>query len=619
MKYVVYEGKSDYSIFIKANSDKRFTIAAEELQNFFAQATGITLPIVTEKGEGKYIYLGVTPEGHEGDLEKLNDSGFCIKTVGDDCYVYGKKPFAVIYGTYELLHRLIGWEFYTSDEIYFEKKDVVYLPDFDVLDNPSIEYRKMGYYKLMHRDIDAYRSRSMTGDLTGQSDLIGSEFYEGFYSRLWAHTMISKLLPPEKDENGKVLHPDWYTKELGQMCWTNPEAEEALLEKLKEWILAWPEGEIFQIGIEDNREYCDCPTCKASEEKYGQSGTHIIMINRLADKIEAWRQKEIPHRKIDLVCFAYLHTQDPPVFKNEKGEWQAKDEKFILRDNVIVSNAIIDLCGYHPVESECNRLVRERFEKWSALAKRQLVWDYHAFYDDYYIFIPDLYTTKSFVNCYVRANAKLIYSEGMVPGFANGFSDLKSYLMSKLTWDCNADQDQLIEDFFVHYYKHAAPAVKKFLDALYKHYAHLEKVYAKKGSRGYHFSVNLMGMPDVLTERHWPKKTLLKLKKLINKAIQIAATQGDPATRAVVEQRVRAEKAMIDYLLVELYTYYCSLDEMEALIDEFEDNCKKAGVTRRTHWGYSVGATTQGQINHWRLRYPARDQVREGNVKHKIQ
>lgn len=612
MEYVVNGGKSEYVIYRRENAAEPIVWAAEELQSFLEQSSGVRLPIVSEAQEGKkHIYLGVAPLGEEGKAKELNDSGFCLQTKGNELYVFSKMPVGVAYGVYELLTRLIGWQIYARDEIDFEKKGEIALPNLDVTENPCIEYRVINSHWTEDK-ATCRRMRKMWMDreeCENMQSLPDDEWYHTLFSHLFCHTSFM-LLPPEKDGNGKLLHPDWYNEEVNQLCWTNEEATDALTEKLKKHIVEWKNGKLFLIGEEDNSSYCHCARCQKVYEKYGVSGAHIRFINRIAEKVEAWRKETMPEREFSLACFAYLKVKNPPVVydKNTKS-WQPIDESVRLNDKVAVFNAIIDACGYHSLESGCNADVKVRFEKWAAISKQMLVWDYHACFDNFFVNIYDFPHYADYVKHYVKYHAKLLFSEGNGFSHTSGFPDFKVWLMSRLAWNYEQDAEKLTDEYFAAYYREAATEMKEFLTALRDHYRDLEKVYAKLGKRGFHMSYDTLGYPDALTERHWSKETLDGLAEILARAKKKAETIEDELVRGKVLRRIKTELCAIEYLYIEIHTYYATEQEFNSRIEQFKKDCEECGLTRLQDW--TVGKTIDDCLMKWSCRYPARDRERE--------
>lgn len=616
MLNIVRNGKTEYSIRIPSSPADCEKWAAEELALFVSKSSGANLAVTSEKLSAKQIVLGEAPDG-KSRISELNDTGFCLQTVGENVYVYGKTPAGTMYGVYELLHRLIGFEPYAADEIFYEKKTDISLAETDVIDNPCIEYRVIGFYNAEPKEISRrMRKMWMPKDQKPENpqDLPDDEWYHTYFSTLFAHTTFM-LLPPER-KDGKLVHPEWYNKEVNQLCWTNEEATDALVERLKQRIVEWKNGKMFLVGEEDNSSYCTCEKCRKDYEKYGVAGVHIRFINRIADKIEAWRKETMPEREFMLACFAYLRVKNPPVKTDPAtGEYVPIDESVRLRDNVAVFNAIIDACGYHSLDCGCNRDIKERFDKWKAVSKHMLVWDYHACFDNFFTDIHDFRNYADYIRRYVEYNTKMIFCEGNGFSHMPWFADLKAYLYTKLAWNYRLDTDKLIADFFAAYFREAASEMLEYLAETEKHFDYLEKLYETLGPRGFHMSYDLAGYPDALTERHWDKKTIDRLWEILDRADRKAAAISDPETREKVLRRIKTERCALEYLYIELYTYYADEKEFNSRVERFRVHCAECGLKRLTDW--PNGKTVEDCVGRWLCRYPARDREHEKQYKTK--
>ena len=108
-----------YSIVKPAVASPSQQYAAEELQKFTEQMTGVKLPIVTDEAPlpGQAILLGNTTEkllGAPADLAALGEDGFRLKTCASHLLVMGGPARGTLYGVYELLERFGGCRWYTT-------------------------------------------------------------------------------------------------------------------------------------------------------------------------------------------------------------------------------------------------------------------------------------------------------------------------------------------------------------------------------------------------------------------------------------------------------------------------------------------------------------------------
>lgn len=601
MDYFVQNGRTDYAVLLPETYGKHIAIAAAELARFFKEASGASLGA----GGKRAISLGNTPLFREHaaafDMEKINSRGYFIRTFEKNVVICARTELGVLYGVYELLEKLFGIEFYAADEIDVPRVPSVPFTPIDIANQPAIEYRQLSFKSLCREQIFAHRQRAEVN----MTDPDGAYFT--FWGTMWVHTMTSKLLPPEENADGTLVHPDWYSSTRRQLCMTNEEARLALVEKLKAHLLKYPDVQIVCVGIEDNNEYCTCEKCRAAHEKYGIGGVNIRFVNAVARDIEAWRQKALPDKHFKIGLVAYVRTKNPPVKTDEKtGKYVPLDPSFMLEKNIVVLNCTIDACGLHPLDAPCNHDIAARFEKWKALgAERIAVWDYHSYFDNNFIHLPGVRNYAENLKKYVAYNAFHLFCEGQGTFRGPDFHDLKAYLLSKLSWNPQLETERLIDGFFTHYYRSAAPFMRRYFDRLEEHYRDLEKEYAALGKRGYHISYDRLGQPDLITERHWPKALLSELDGLLRAALRAAEKEGEE-TREKLLIRVKLEKVMVDYLYIELYTLYCSESEMQGKIDLFRKLLEEVGLNITNHWADPCKGNLETLFGRWSCRYPAR-------------
>ena len=128
-----------------------------------------------------------------------------------------------------------------------------------------------------------------------------------------------------------------------------------------------PGYRIFSLSQNDNQAFCECPNCKAIEERYGgHSGLIIWFVNQVADEA----QLLFPQKYIG--TFAYQYTRKPPV-------------GICPKDNVVVRLCSIECCFAHPITAECpqNKAFVDDMKAWSKIAPHLFIWDYIVDYAQY--------------------------------------------------------------------------------------------------------------------------------------------------------------------------------------------------------------------------------------------
>ena len=171
--YLVRNGRTDYKIVYPADTNPQaYTLyAVSELQNFFYEATGVSIEAVSDVGitysdTAKYISLDKNDffDG-SGLTDKVQDygfSGYTIQNKNNSVFIYG-GIFGVLCGVYEFLGYQFDMEIYHDDEIYIEKvNSEEKLVDLSVTKLPSVDINMIRYGELNNNKDYARRMRVPT-------------------------------------------------------------------------------------------------------------------------------------------------------------------------------------------------------------------------------------------------------------------------------------------------------------------------------------------------------------------------------------------------------------------------------------------------------------------------
>jgi hypothetical protein len=169
-------------------------------------------------------------------------------------------------------------------------------------------------------------------------------------------------VPPDKYFEA---HPEWYsmidgkrTHKNAQLCLSNNELRNFVVERVKQWIKESPGVSIISVSQNDWHGNCQCPECKKIDEREGSpSGSLLEFVNFIAEKIEL----EFPNVAIDTL--AYQYTRKPP--KTVKP-----------RKNVIVRLCSIECNFREPLTHESNAKFADDILGWSKICNRLYIWDY---------------------------------------------------------------------------------------------------------------------------------------------------------------------------------------------------------------------------------------------------
>lgn len=425
------------SRIVVTTGEQADSTAAALLQNFVAQISGAKLPIVQgqalPKAPGKGdILIGnglsnaafVTPE--------LKEDGFLLTTKDGALRIVSGGDKGSIYGVVTLLEDYLGVQYWGEQEYSLTPSSDISLPRMHLIENPAFRYRQSQFYGI---DADPVYKLWMRLE----------EPQEVFAGGYWVHT-FDRLLPsaiygesnPEYYSyfNGK-RHPG----KASQWCLTNPDVLEIVSQRLDSVFKANPGKNIISVSQNDgNYTNCQCESCKALDEHEGAlSGSVIHFMNKLATRF--------PDKEFSTL--AYLYTMKPPKHVEP------------------LPNVNIMLC-----DIDCNREVSltenasgqefvAAMEGWSSKTKNIFVWDYGINFDNYLAPFPNFHILQDNIRLFHKNHANMHFSQ--IAGSRGGdFAEMRTWLVSKLMWNPEADMDSLTQTFLKGYYGDAAPFLYQY-------------------------------------------------------------------------------------------------------------------------------------------------------------
>ena len=565
--YLIKNGVSPYKIVLPSNATARLEFAAQELQYFFSLSTGVQLPIISDaevqNQEGRYLSLGGTAIAADAGVaptyEEVNGDGYRIKTHGDAVVMIGNSDDGTVYSVYGFLEKQFNLKLYTPDYYTYDTVTEAFLIDFDWLNVPDFSWRCGGTYvsgsqppatpSTHERQLSRTRMRYMYGDGWGS----------------YGHAHFG-LLPPSKYY---AEHPDWYyipgnpengrPEDCMQLAWANNETGmwDEFVKNLKQDILNKPDQNRFHLGHEDNSYYPDTGNYQEVAQANGgfASAVELIFLNYVVREINEWAAVEIPDRKLEFSMFAYGATLEPPVKKDENGNYVPFNENCVAEPNLGVMVTPIMMNTSHGYLDPSNEESARAFEGWAACTDIMHVWAYSAFFADYMQPVHGFGSYKRNYMDYKRLGVTSVFEQGIGEGYVPNFIELKQYLVSNLMWDCSLDTDDLIVEFMQVWYGAGWEYVYDYYTLMRSHMTELELqgVYA-------HVQDHTFNDPKLM-----PKAYLDQCDALFAKALSEAKAAGDERGYFNIE----AERLQVWYFLLELYDAYYSPEEYRSLIDEY--------------------------------------------------
>lgn len=401
--------------------------AAELLQRFVRESSGAELPLVTKAAPRRGdVVIGA------GDTSSLTEDGFRLRTSDGVLYISSGGDKGAVYGVVTLLERNLGVDYLAANTYTLDRSRTIQLPEMDCCENPAFRYRQSQAY-------------GMALDPTYRTFLRLEEPRDIFAGGLWVHT-FNQLLPASV-YGGE--HPEYYSFINGerrpgrasQWCLTNPEVFELVAAKVDSIFKANPGMSIISISQNDsNFTYCRCEECeKVNEYEGAPSGNYIRFLNKLAERF--------PDKEFSTL--AYLFTMQPP------------------RHVKPLPNVNIMLC-----DIDCNREVPltdnasgqefvRALEGWSAVSDNIFVWDYGINFDNMVAPFPNFPILKPNIELFHRNHVTMHFSQ-IGGSYGGDFSEMRTYVVSKLMWNPDQDTDELMLRFMKGYYGEATPYLYQY-------------------------------------------------------------------------------------------------------------------------------------------------------------
>jgi hypothetical protein len=235
-----------------------------------------------------------------------------------------------------------------------------------------------------------------------------------------------------------------------QLCLTNPDVLKIITERIKSRMRESPEYLIYDVSQNDWYNPCQCEKCQAIVSKEGsESGLIIWFVNQVAQAVE----KEFPDKFIGTL--AYQYTRKPP-------------KEIRPHNNVVVRLCSIECCFAHDFKT-CpqNRSFLTDLKNWSALAPHLYIWDYVVGFNHYLMPYPNFKVLQPNIQTLAENNAIGVMEQGASQSPGADFSELRTYLISRLLWNPDCDVEQVINDFMIGYYGRSGKLIRQYFDLLH--------------------------------------------------------------------------------------------------------------------------------------------------------
>jgi hypothetical protein len=425
--------------------------AADELAATLHAVTGATFAIVhaDRAPAGPAIIVGPGPATQAAfpaaALDRFGAEQLTMRTSGRFLLLAGGRPHGTLYAVYRFLQEQCGVRWWTPWASTVPRRSTLTVPELAVEEKPAFESRDPYWFPAFDPD---WAARNGSNSQSARLDEArgGAIVYKGF-----VHTFYP-LVPPEKYA---AIHPEWYSLINGkrtftnaQLCTTNPQLRDFVVERIREEIKASPGASIVSLSQNDCFNPCQCDNCKAIDDREGShAGSMIALVNYVAERIG----KEYPNVAIDTL--AYQYTRKAP-----------KSIKPL--PNVIVRLCSIECNFAAPLDDPSNKAFADDILGWNRLSKRLYIWDYTTNFAHYVQPHPNWFVLGPNLRFFHDHGARGVFEQGAYQSSGAEMSELRAWVLAQLLWNPDQDDRRLIREFLDGYYGKAAQPIWDYMALL---------------------------------------------------------------------------------------------------------------------------------------------------------
>ncbi len=564
MQNFIEDRKCLFTIVLPKSASKECVFACDELVYAISKACGTAPSVLTDGADFPELclHLGDTSfalsSGIKPCYEDVGVDGYVIKTIGKTIFICSFGREGVIYGVYGFLEKVLGAEFFAYLDWDIPSVDNCALPVLDVVKKPEFEKRARGMEWAALDTTTERRFGFNEGD-----GMPWVEFEHSFF----------RLIPKEKYWN---TNPEFFsTPRANQLCLTEPKLVDVMIKEVISRLTPkqFERGDTlaFSIGHEDNGDFCSCKRCKQEIKKYGKSGVTIRFINKVADAVNEYMEKNFPNKTLKIVFFGYGPTIDAPVKWNKDGTCEPLDPSVIAHKNVGVMLAPLGAnWAYSLLDAKNNSRARASLLGWQVVNTELFVWTYDGVYHDIPMIMDNWENLKVNYQIFKDCKAVYLFDEN---SRMQQFDMLRTYVRAKLMWNLNLDVEQLVKHFIMHYYREAGEKVYEYYKYLRANTKEREKHFHDMG-KDFVIRSFVRTQPLMLTEDFWTKEFLENSLNILESSIEGLVNDGITSTRSRVEQ----EMISLACIYLKLYAHELSKDVLKKYVDFIENAMFNCGM-----------------------------------------
>lgn len=471
-------GLSDYT-FVLPSADVSATDAfvVKDVNGLLARSLGSRLPVVSAEAAPKANRIFIRQAPAWFDYSRLSGSDAAVVIRDGDIWLFGRGANGVRYAAYDFLTSDLDYRF-------FDARGGVGVPDLSAIGLedkerivrfafPGREHRlfcrrgkesALFYFRtgLNARMESTFVDADLPKGIVVDEFILPVPYAHGLVQYFPKNRMAARLAwtkPFARDYDKEMpecfaLGNDGKRNPDHQPCLSNSEVRRVIRRNYFNMIARQDRPAYLDLSAGDTPgRFCWCEPCRALEDKYGTPGGPLLdLLLSFSPEVAA----RYPDQKMLMLAYRKRQTEFPPKTLAR------------LPDNLVPNFAPIDddfsKSWLHPVNANTLHNLRE----WGRLSKEMLVWYYPNPYGE--PVTPPLGNVRR-----LATDMRLMKEAGKVSLFfehnvgvreMTGFTELQTYLISRLSRDITLDASALIDEFLSFEYGVAAADVSAYLDEL---------------------------------------------------------------------------------------------------------------------------------------------------------
>lgn len=473
-------------IIVPADAGRILCKAAQDLQATMEKIIGIAPLMGADDGQPASpntvsIHLGETRYVRALGVNSgsAGVEGYRIAASGSHILILGGSECGTSYGVYGLLEDHLNVRWFMPGELFEDIpiQTTLRIPPIDETVTPHFLHRVFSGIAGLEGSTWEIRNRSSVR----RPALPYSGFHHALYSifpvAVYGEThpeyyalIDGKRLVPENDTLSNVY--------FGQPCTSNPDVIEVTIEAARHYFDEHPEAHCFSLGMNDNRNFCQCENCLAQDIPDLTFRDHPVYSDRwytFVNHVAKGLQESHPGKFVG--CIAYMNVEEPPRHLDK------------LEPNVTI---YVTQDSSQHMDPAYQHKDREFIRSWTEKCDHVCKYDYYALGWMLPRYFPGIIADD--IEFQRQTGVKGFYAEAY-PYWA-GFGP-HVWLAAKLWWNTDQDAAPLMDEFFDRLFRDASVHMRSFYDLMEEIWLRPRKGRWFQGLDGIHDQVTSYTMIDV--------------------------------------------------------------------------------------------------------------------------